>query len=224
MRLAKTAARLAFPSRRLHTGMAPGFPPGPPIVGLSSTFPLEEEHLIQMSKRIVITLAFTILALAVAGAALAGTLTTTATVAGTAGVSLNLPANPTITSTLDGSDQIATYTPLLSMIDARGGGAGWNIQISATVFTDSASHTLAPGSVASVAQACTIGSTCTLATSSGITYPLAISTTPGKLFSAALNTGLGKLNITPTINVAIPGNAYAGSYTSTVTLAATTGP
>ncbi|MDX6451745.1 MAG: hypothetical protein QOH16_1794, partial [Gaiellaceae bacterium] len=29
---------------------------------------------------------------------------------------------------------------------------------------------------------------------------------------------------TPTINVAIPGNAYAGTYTSTVTLAAVTGP
>jgi hypothetical protein len=177
-----------------------------------------------MSKRIVITLAFTVLALAVAGAALAGTLTTTATVAGTAGISLNLPANPTITSTLDGTDQTASYAPLLSVIDARGGGAGWNIQISATAFTDGASHTLAQGTVASVAQACTVGSTCTLATSSGISYPLTISTTPGRLFNAALNSGLGKLNVTPTINVAIPGNAYAGSYTSTVTLAATSGP
>jgi hypothetical protein len=175
-------------------------------------------------KRIVITLGIAVLALAAATAALAGTLTTTATVAGTAGISLTLPANPTITSTLDGTDQTATYAPLLGLVDARGGGAGWNIQISATAFTDGATHTLAQGTVASVAQACTVGSTCTLATSAGISYPLVISTTPGKLFSAALNSGLGKLNITPTINVAIPGNAYAGSYTSTVTLAATTGP
>jgi hypothetical protein len=175
-------------------------------------------------KRIVITLAIAVLALAAATAALAGTLTTTATVAGTAGISLNLPANPTITDTLDGTDQTATYAPVLGLVDARGGGAGWNIQISATAFTDGASHTLAQGTVASVAQACTAGSTCTLATSTGISYPLTISTTPGKLFSAALTTGLGKLNITPTINVAIPGNAYAGSYTSIVTLAATTGP
>jgi hypothetical protein len=175
-------------------------------------------------KRIVVTLGIAVLALAAATAALAGTLTTTATVAGTAGISLTLPANPTITSTLDGTDQTATYAPLLGLVDARGGGAGWNIQISATAFTDGATHTLAQGTVASVAQACTVGSTCTLATSAGISYPLAISTTPGKLFSAALNSGLGKLNITPTINVAIPGNAYAGSYTSTVTLAATTGP
>jgi hypothetical protein len=193
-------------------------------VGLSSTFPLEEEHLIQMSKRIVSTLAIAVLALTATTAALAGTLTTTATVTGTGGISLNLPSNPSISNTLDGTDQTATYAPILGLVDARGSGAGWNLQISATAFTDTASHTLAQGQVGSVAQACTAGSTCTLATSSGITYPLTITTTAAKVFNAALNTGLGKINVTPTINVAIPGNAYAGTYTSTVTLAATTGP
>jgi hypothetical protein len=44
MRSEKTAATLAFPSTRLHTARAPVFRPGGPIVGLSSTFPLEEEH------------------------------------------------------------------------------------------------------------------------------------------------------------------------------------
>ena len=176
-------------------------------------------------KRIVITLGIAVLALAAATAALAsGTLTTTATVSGTAGISLNLPANPSITDTLDGTDQTATYAPILGLVDARGLGAGWNIQISATTFSDGSGHTLNQGTVASVAQACTAGSTCTTATSSGITYPLSIDTTAAKFFVAALNTGLGKINITPTINVAIPGNAYAGTYTSTVTLAATTGP
>ena len=175
-------------------------------------------------KRIVTTLAITALALAAATAALAGTLTTTATVSGTAGISLNLPANPSITDTLDGTDQTATYAPLLGIVDARGSGAGWNLQISATTFSDGSGHTLAQGTVASAAQACKAGSTCTLATSSGITYPLTITTTPAKVFNAALNTGLGKIDVTPTINVAIPGNAYAGTYTSTVTLAATTGP
>ena len=175
-------------------------------------------------KRIVITLAIAVLALAAATAALAGNLTATATVGGTAGISLNLPSNPSITTTLDGTDQTATYAPILGLVDARGNGVGWNLQISATTFSDGAGHTLAQGQVASVAQACTIGSTCTLATSSGITYPLTIGTTAGKFFSAALNTGLGKVNVTPTVNVAIPGNAYAGVYTSTVTLAATTGP
>jgi hypothetical protein len=177
-----------------------------------------------MRQRIVITLGLAVLALTAATAALAGTLTATATVSGTAGISLNLPSNPTITDTLDGTDQTVSYAPILGVLDARGSGAGWNLQISATTFSDGAGHTLAQGQVASVAQACKAGSTCTVATSSGITYPLTIGTTAAKFFSAALNTGLGKIDVTPTINVAIPGNAYAGSYTSTVTLAATTGP
>ena len=174
-------------------------------------------------KRIVTTLVIAALALAAATAALAGNLTTTATVTGTAGIGLNLPANPSITDTLDGTDQTATYAPILGLVDARGTGAGWNLQISATTFSDGAGHTLAQGTVASATQACKAGSTCTLATNA-IGYPLTISTTAAKVFNAALNTGLGKIDVTPTINVAIPGNAYAGTYTSTVTLAATTGP
>jgi hypothetical protein len=177
-----------------------------------------------MTHRITLALTVTVVALVAATAALAGTLTPTATVSGTAGISLNLPSNPTITDTLDGTDQTASYAPILGVVDARGNGSGWNLQISATVFSDGAGHTLAQGQVASVSQGCKAGSTCTVATSSGITYPLTIGTVAAKFFNAALNTGLGKVDVTPTINVAIPGNAYAGTYTSTVTLAAATGP
>ena len=177
-----------------------------------------------MKKRMIITLGLAVLALVAATAALAGTLTPTATVSGTAGISLNLPSNPTITDTLDGTDQTASYAPILGVVDARGSGSGWNLQISATVFSDGSGHTLAQGQVASVSQACKAGSTCTIATSSGITYPLTIGTVAAKFFNAAVNTGLGKVDVTPTINVAIPGNAFAGTYTSTVTLAAATGP
>jgi hypothetical protein len=177
-----------------------------------------------MRKRIIISLGIAVLALTAVTAALAGTLTATATVAGTAGIGFTHSATGTITNTIDGSDQTATYAPVLSVIDARGTGAGWNLQISATPFTDTASHTLTQGQVASVSQACKGGSTCTVATSTGITYPLPIGTTSAKFFSAALNTGLGKVDVTPSISVAIPGNAYAGTYTSTVTLSAVTGP
>jgi hypothetical protein len=45
-----------------------------------------------------------------------------------------------------------------------------------------------------------------------------------KLFNAAANTGMGRFTVTPTIGVAVPGNAYAGTYTSTVTVAAVSGP
>jgi hypothetical protein len=177
-----------------------------------------------MRQRITIISIVAAVALIASTAALAGTLTATATLTGTAGVSMNLPSNPSISSTLDGTDQTASYSPVLGVVDARGTGAGWNLTISATDFSDGSGHTLAPGTVTAAAQACHSGSSCTAATSSGITYPLTISGTAAKFFNAAVSTGLGKVDVTPTIQVAIPGNAYAGTYTSTVTLAAATGP
>jgi hypothetical protein len=177
-----------------------------------------------MRQRIIISIAIAAVALVAATAAVAGNITTTATVSGTAGISLNLPANPSFTDTLDGTDQTVNYAPVLGIVDARGSGAGWNLQISATTFSDGAGHTLAPGTVTAVAQACHAGSSCTAATSSGITLPLTLTGVAAKFFNAALSTGLGKLDVTPTIAVSIPGNSYAATYTSTVTLAATTGP
>ena len=177
-----------------------------------------------MRQRIIIIIGIAAVALITATAAVAGTLTTTATVSGTAGISLNLPSNPSITDTLDGTDQTVTYAPVLGVVDARGTGAGWNLQISATTFSDGSGHTLAPGTVTAASQACTSGSTCTAAVNSGITLPLTITGVAAKFFNAAALSGLGKLDVTPTISVLIPGNAYAGTYTSTVTLAATTGP
>jgi WxL domain surface cell wall-binding len=175
-------------------------------------------------KRIVITLGIAVIALVASTAAFAQTLTATATVNGTGGVGLNLPSNPTISDLLDGTDQTVSYAPVLGVVDARGSGAGWNLEISATSFSDGSGHTLAPGTVTGVSTACHTGSTCTAATSSGITYPLTVTSTAAKFFNAASNTGLGKIDVTPTVQVAIPGNAYAGTYTSTVTLAAATGP
>ncbi len=177
-----------------------------------------------MRQRILIVGAGAAAALVTATAAFAGTITATATVSGTAGVSLNLPSNPSLSGTIDGTDQTVSYAPTLGVVDARGTGAGWNLQISATAFSDGAGHTLAPGTVTASAQACHPGSTCTAAANSGISLPLTISGTAAKFFNAAVNTGLGKLDVTPTVQVVIPGNAYAGTYTSTVTLAATTGP
>jgi hypothetical protein len=175
-------------------------------------------------QRLYMISAVTAVALVATTAALASTLTATATVSGTAGISMNLPANPSISNTLDGTDQTVSYAPVLGVVDARGSGAGWNLQISATSFSDGAGHTLAPGVVSAAAQACHAGSSCTTATNSGITLPLTVTGTAAKFFNAAAATGLGKLDVTPTVDVQIPGNAYAGTYTSTVTLAATTGP
>lgn len=177
-----------------------------------------------MRHRLLILASLAVLALTATAAALASNLTTTANVSGTAGISFALPSNPSFSDTLDGSDQLVSYAPALGVVDARGTGAGWNISMSATAFDDGSGHTFAAGSISSVAQSCHTGSTCTAATTSGITYPLALSTTAAKVFNAATSTGMGEVDVTPTVQVSVPGNAYAGTYTSTVTLAAATGP
>ena len=176
-----------------------------------------------MRHKLLILGALGVLALTAATAAIAGNITATATLSGTAGVSLGLPGNPSVSDTLDGTDQTVTYAPVLSVVDARGSGGGWNMTISATSFSDGSGHSLAPGSVSSVAQACHLGSSCTAATNA-IGYPLLVNGSAAKFFNAAANTGLGKVDVTPSVDVSIPGNAFAGTYTSTVTLAVATGP
>lgn len=177
-----------------------------------------------MRQRITIIIGIAALALVASSVAFAATLTTTATVTGTAGISLTHSSTAAISSTLDGTDQTATYAPVLGVTDARGSGAGWNLTVSATSFSDGAGHTLAAGTITGVSAACKAGNACTAATSSGITYPLTVSGTAAKFFNAAVNTGLGKIDVTPTFSVSVPGNAYAGTYSSTLTLASVSGP
>ena len=83
-------------------------------------------------------------------------------------------------------------------------------------------------SITGVTSACVAGGTCTNPTNS-LSYSIGVpaaATAPAavKFFNAAANTGMGRFTITPTIQVAIPGNSFAGSYTSTVTVAVVSGP
>jgi hypothetical protein len=176
-----------------------------------------------MRQRFFILLGSAAVALAAATAALAGTLTTTATISGAAGMSMNLPSNPSMTDALDGTDHLVSWSAVLGVVDARGSGAGWNLTLSATDFSDGLGHSIAAGAVSSVSSACQGGNACTSPTNA-VTYPITIAGTAAKFFNASATTGLGKVNVTPTIDVTVPGNAYAGIYTSTVTLAAVSGP
>jgi hypothetical protein len=162
-------------------------------------------------------------ALLAASAALAGTLAVTATISGASGMSLTLPSNPSVSVTLDGADQVATWSAPLGVNDARGTGAGWNLTIAATDFSDLSGHSLAPGTVSAVTSTCQVGNTCT-APGNLLSYPLTLGGTASKFFNADAATGLGSVTVTPTMSVTIPGNAYAGPYTSTVSLAAVSGP
>ncbi len=174
--------------------------------------------------------AATAMALAVATSALAATATVTGTLApGT--LSLTTVAAPTFSVTLDGTDQTPTYTMPMTATDSRGSGAGWNITITSTQFTTGGGspNTLATNasSVTGVTSVCA-GGTCTNPTNT-VTYSFTVpaGTTPPaavKLFNAALLTGMGKFTVTPTVSVFIPASSFAGTYTSTITLAIVSGP
>jgi hypothetical protein len=182
-----------------------------------------------MRQRLFILLGLGAAALVLAAVAVAGTVTATATVTGAGSLSLSHGTTASITDTLDGTDQSVNYTLPLTMNDLRGSGAGWNLTMTSTTFTNG-TQTLGTtaSSIASVASACTVGGTCTNATNS-LSYPLTVpaaASAPAavKVFNAAANTGMGRFTITPSINVSIPGNSYAGTYNSTLTIAAVTGP
>lgn len=131
--------------------------------------------------------------------------------------------------TLTGDDQTTTYSLGITVTDATGSGTGWNLTISSTQFTgtnNSANKLAADASSIQTAPsvACSgVGGHCTSPTDS-ITYPLAISSSASKFFNAAAGSGLGKFTITPAVTVAIPGNTYADTYTSTVSVAIVSGP
>src|SRR5476649_2029415 len=183
-----------------------------------------------MKKRMFILIGLGVVALVVTAIALAGTVTATATITGAGSLSLRNGATASISDTLDGTDQSVNYTLPLTMNDLRGSGAVWNLTMTSTTFNDGAGHTLATAasSLAAATSACTTGGTCTNPTNS-ITYPVTVpaaATAPAavKVFNAATRSGMGRFTVTPSINVSIPGNAYAGSYSSTLTIAAVSGP
>lgn len=170
-------------------------------------------------------------ALAFPASALAAEATSTGTIEG-GSLSLTTSAAPTFSATLNGTDQAPTYTLPLTIEDLRGSGAGWNATITSTQFTTGGEtpHTLATSasSILEVANACAEGGACTDPTNA-VNYPLTVpagAEAPAavKFFNAAEGTGMGVFSTTPTVAVSIPANTYAGTYTSTITLASVSGP
>lgn len=152
--------------------------------------------------------------------------------AGTLGFA-TAPGNVTFPdTTLNGQNKTVTFPQPLDIADATGSGAGWNITATSTTFTSSG-HTLPTGAVtvgsAPSAPTCDTGVTCTVGGATTATFPYtlpAASTAPTatKLYNAPVNTGMGDQTVSPTWTLAIPGNAYAGNYTSTWTLSLVSGP
>jgi hypothetical protein len=157
-----------------------------------------------------------VLALAVPAQALA--VDGTASISGATSTSVTATDAPAVSATLNGTDQEVSDGFDITVEDSRGTGAGWNLSIASTAFTDGAKSLAADAAaITDVTAACVNGATCTDPTSS-VPYPLTLSSSADKLYSAAADTGLGKFTVTPTLRVAVPANTYAGSYTSTITI------
>jgi WxL domain surface cell wall-binding len=153
----------------------------------------------------------------------------------TAGATLSVAGNgtPSFSLTLNGTDQTTSYTLPVSAIDARGlsAGGGWNLTITSTQFKDAAGHTFpaTASTITGVTSGCGTNSTCTLPTNSvgntSLALPAAAAAPAAvKYVNAANATGLGTIDLNTTVSVAVPANVFAGTYSSTVTVAIVAGP
>lgn len=144
-------------------------------------------------------------------------------------LTMNATDNPAFTAvTLNGTDQTTTDDINIDVNDSTGSGDGWKLQITSTTFA-SVSNTLSNNAttIQNATSACDAG-TCTDPTN-GIGYPLTVpaDTTPPtavSFFNAAAGTGMGDFTVTPSLQLSIPANTYAGTYTSTMTISIASGP
>jgi hypothetical protein len=170
------------------------------------------------------------LALGSVGPAFADTLTGSATVNGDA-LTMVAADSPSLSTTLDGTDQTISDTFAIDVNDPRGTGAGWNLSITSTTFsTGGGTPHMLPANAAAISAvgvACDQG-TCSNPDSSvelpvtvpaDVTAPTAIT-----FFNATADSGMGDFTVTPTYRVTIPANTYAGEYSSTITITVATGP
>jgi len=149
----------------------------------------------------------------------------------------------TFTANLTGANQtVDTSLAAYTVTDATGTGAGWNVTAQATQFTcvvsgDPGCKTgfttlpLSSLTIAPPAAACASGSTCTGSPTVSISAVTAIDGAAAvKVLDAPLNTGAGSFTVTPgtmgtgQLALAIPGNALATIYHSTLTITVISGP
>jgi hypothetical protein len=124
---------------------------------------------------------------------------------------------------LDGTDHTQTFSIPVDVNDATGSGAGWKLQMSATVFTDATSDTLAAdalsvGSAVEITPGTGTAPTDTVATGTPVT------TTAAEYFGATAGSGLGTSTITAPMAVVVPASTKVGSYASTITIAIASAP
>jgi hypothetical protein len=173
----------------------------------------------------------------------------TAALSFTGPLSVTAPASLTWAITLNGINQniadAGAGDEQLTVSDETLTGAGWNVTISATTFTNGA-HTLPntgtfvlTGGTSSITASAAPSLACTascIPPDDAVTYPVAITTaasspSPVSVYEASADSGLGGILLGGSSAadpfgwwVKVPGNAWHGAYTSTVTVAIASGP
>jgi hypothetical protein len=142
---------------------------------------------------------------------------------------MTAPASVAFAATLTGANQSVPASQALDVIDSTGTGAGWNVTLTSTTFTNGA-LTLPDNNVTDTAAvgACDASVTCTLATNA-VSYPATVPSattapTAVKIVSAAVNTGVGAQTWTHSMAMALPASVRAGTYTSTWTYSLVSAP
>lgn len=161
------------------------------------------------------------------GEAVAGNVTTTG---GVKAGPLTLSNAPTVslTTTLDGNDLVVAGSLGASTVtDATGSGAGWRLTIAGTTFKNVDGKAL-PADALTITGVTIVknsGKVPTNTTTYPVTVPTADAAPPAvKFAAAAAHSGMGKSTITPSISLAVPAEAYAGDYASTLTISIVSGP
>lgn len=146
-------------------------------------------------------------------------------------LSASSSATPAFTASLDTGDSTPTYTVPLTTVASVSPPPGWNETITSTTFS-TGTHSLSTSAStigAAPTVACNTAYANCVAATNAVPYPVNVpagSTAPTavKFVDAASATGAGVFTVTPTITVSVPQNSFAGTYTSTVTIAIVSGP
>lgn len=148
-----------------------------------------------------------------------------------AGLTVATPGAASFSASLDAGDATAAWTVPVSVRDTRTTGlAGWSLQLTSTTLT-AAGRSLATGATritGTSGLACGSGAPCTLPVND-VALPVAApagtpAPSPVTLANAAASTGVGRVALTVDLATLVPQNAFAGTYTSTVTISVVSGP
>ena len=189
-----------------------------------------------MRKTLLLGTVFAALAVGAPASAVAATDTTSVTLGpGTLSFSAAPTADDFPGVTLTGATQtITTNFNDWRVNDARGNGAGWNVTIDASQFSDGGSNTLPTSSLTLKPPVVTKVDLLNVALPplpQGVPPWTIDSGTPVKIESALAGTGQGEWNFdqqnlaaSKDLSLTVPADAAAGTYTSTITSTLSTGP